>query len=131
MLDALQHMLGMGDKPVETAQTMATEGANFLSDVRNGTAVDTELNQGQLGHQVGDGLVSAKSGLSDWAYKAIGPVMQSIMASAMRPQQRAPLGGSGHGVSANAGSDGQVVSEITKMAGGDPLQGLSGFKNLL
>ncbi|XUA17746.1 hypothetical protein ACQVA2_13790 [Citrobacter sp. OP27] len=79
------------------------------------------------------GALNSSPFLPEWATQALGPLMKSITGVAMRPhaQMRAPMGGGGHGVNANAAANGQVVNEVTQMAGGDPLQGITGFKNLL
>lgn len=74
--------------------------------------------------------------LPGWATQALQPMMKSMMGAAMRPSGlggagNTPMAPSGHGVSVNATSNGQVVSELGKAAGGDPLNGLTGFKNLL
>ncbi|WP_109240302.1 hypothetical protein [Klebsiella michiganensis] len=120
-INSMESMLGMGDKPVQ----IAADDPGLIAGLDTTDIADIDAQDPGIDNS------AAKHGLSDWAYKALGPVMQQIMAMATKPQQRAPLGGSGHGVSANTASNGEAVSEITKMAGGDPLQGLSGFKNLL
>lgn len=74
--------------------------------------------------------------LPSWAGDALGPLMKSITGAALRPGvggagAGAPMAPSGHGVNVNAASDGQVIGELGKAVSGDPLNGLSGFKNLL
>lgn len=128
--DAAMEFMGMGDTAAEAGQVVG--GAAKVSASDPGLSIGLSADD-IAGIDGAAGVGSSAWGLSDWASEALKPVMATIMQSAMRPhpQQRAPLASSGHGVQASAGSNGSVINEIEGMAGGDPLQGLSGFKNLL
>lgn len=130
-LDAAMEFMGAGDTAAEAKQVVGSAASVSATDP--GIALGLGADDIAGIDAAVPGVGSSAWGLSDWASEALQPVMTTIMQSAMRPhpQQRAPLGGSGHGVQANTGSYGQVLSEVGKAAGGDPLQGLSGFKNLL
>lgn len=125
-LDAVEEFMGMGDT-VKDASTVvggaARETDGLIDSLASGSKTASEVASGD----------SVFGGLKDWTTQALSKQMPGILAAAMKPkfQQRAPLGGSGHGVQASAGSNGSVINEIEGLAGGDPLQGLSGFKNLL
>lgn len=143
-LDAVENFFGMGGgnggaseiiaKPVDgivnaipsVADMVAGTGA-AVSNLPVG--VDASLPTAAMEKPSTDGVGL----LSDWAVKAIGPVMQSIAGAAMRPhrQNSAPMAAGGHSINANTGGYDQLIKGIGKAAGGDPLQGLSGFKNLL
>lgn len=130
-MDAAMEFMGMGDTAAEAKQVVGSAAKVSATDPGLSIGLSPEDIAGI--DAAAPGVGSSAWGLSDWASEALQPVMATIMQSAMRPhaQQRAPLGGSGHGVQASAGSNGSVINEIESMAGGDPLQGLTGFKNLL
>ncbi|TKV08259.1 hypothetical protein FDX19_15590 [Citrobacter sp. wls619] len=110
--------LGMGDSAADVAKV----ADSTIDQLASGVSATSMAG--------GD---SVFGGLKDWTMQALSKQMPGILKAAMTPkyQQRAPLGGSGHGVQASAGSNGSVINEVEGLAGGDPLQGLSGFKNLL
>ncbi|WP_260863378.1 hypothetical protein [Citrobacter sp. Marseille-Q6884] len=130
-MDAAMEFMGMGDTAAEAKQVVG--GAAKVSTADPGLSVGLSADDIAGIDSAAAGVGSSAWGLSDWAGEALKPVMATIMQSAMRPhvQQRAPMGSSGHGVQASASSNGAVINEIEGMAGGDPLQGLTGFKNLL
>lgn len=127
-MDSLEGLFGMGSANVNgTVNPIPSR-----SDMMQGAGA--AISSAPVGRSAGDSTAAGTSSfLSDWATKAIGPVMQSIAGAAMRPhrQTSAPLGGGAHGVNVNTGSYDQVIKGIGNAAGGDPLHGLSGFKNLL
>lgn len=67
-----------------------------------------------------------------WLGKVLGPAMQSIMGTAMKPKStmRAPLGGGGHGVNASGGTAAKVPDTIMKLASDDPLSNIQQFSRL-
>ncbi len=70
---------------------------------------------------------------SSWIGDALAPAMSGILKASLMPtggNQHATQAMSGHGVSANAATVNQGAQMITKMAGGDPLQGLQSWSNL-
>ncbi|ECJ3939294.1 hypothetical protein YT28_20435 [Salmonella enterica subsp. salamae] len=134
-LDSVENFLGMGDTVSEAAAMVTPDASKVAS---NDLAIQRGADQDEIAQIDADspGRVVVKSSplLPDWATKAVGPIMNTIAAAALKPNlQRAPLmsSGGGHGVSASAGSNGQVINQVEGLAGGDPLQGLTGFKNLL
>lgn len=66
-----------------------------------------------------------------WLSKVLGPAMQQIMGTALKPNTaRAPLGG-GHGVNASGGTAAKVPDTIMKMATLDePLSNIQSFARL-
>lgn len=128
LLQEAETFMGFGD----TAQDVATMGADFLKDTATGSGVDTALNQGLEGHRAGD-VMPGSSLLPDWATKALGPIMQGLMGAALTPKRTptAPLGGAGHGITANTSGYDSLLKQASHLGENDPLQGLTGFKNLL
>lgn len=125
MLDAIEGIFSTGD-----SVGPGIESLDSVSDALSNVGTVETVNGVAA---AATGTIAPSSMFPDWAMSAITPVMQTIAGAALRPHARdtAPIGGSGHGVSANAGSNGQVIGQVESLAGGDPLQGLSGFKNLL
>lgn len=69
---------------------------------------------------------------SSFIGKALEKVMPAIFNAAARPQRQpqAPLGGSGHGVSANTQSLSEPFKEINQMTSTNPLGDLSKWEHL-
>lgn len=128
LLEAAESFLGAGD----SAEDITAMGNDFLRDTAAGTGVDTALNQGMEGHRVGDGIAGS-SLFSGWAGKALEPIMKGLVGAALTPHRTptAPLGGGGHGVTANTSGYDGLLKGAEKMGTNDPLKGLTGFKNLL
>ncbi|WP_333498548.1 hypothetical protein [Kluyvera sp. CHPC 1.2972] len=131
ILDSAEAFLGVGDSVGQVAHS-ASEVNSALGSIADGTSLDTAINQGMEGHRAGDAMPGS-SLLPEWATKALGPIMQGVMGAALAPKRNpvAPLGGSGHGVSANTSGYTSLLNDATKLGNNDPLQGLTSFKNLL
>lgn len=73
------------------------------------------------------------AGLKGWVGKSLDKIMPALMARALMPTRTptAPLGGSGHGINANTSGYDSLLKQASHLGENDPLQGLSGFKNLL
>lgn len=69
---------------------------------------------------------------SSFIGKALEKVMPAIFNAAARPQRQmqAPLGGSGHGVSASTSSLSEPFKEINQMTSANPLGDLSEWEHL-
>ncbi|EIP3951813.1 hypothetical protein LSB85_003680 [Salmonella enterica] len=139
-MDAAMDFMGMGDTAVDAKHVVGAAANGIVNPIPSvesmvsgtGDAVGN-LAVGVNAAAPGIASSSGLGGLKGWALDALGKSMPKLLESALapKPQPRAPLGGSGHGVQASTSSYGQVVNEIEGMAGGDPLNGLTGFKNLL
>lgn len=79
---------------------------------------------------IGEAGALNRGGDDEWLNKILGPAMQSIMGTAMKPKPRAPMGG-GHGVNASGGTAAKVPDTIMKMATLDePLANIQSFSRL-
>ncbi|MBF4180588.1 hypothetical protein [Lelliottia nimipressuralis] len=125
------NFIGMGDSSGAAAAKAATSSDSLMNSLASGNSA-SDIAADDAGTAALNNS-SSFAGLKDWTMKGLNKVMPDIMKSAMapKPHQYAPLGGSGHGIQTNASSSGQVINELGKAVGGDPLQGLAGFKNLL
>ncbi|EDZ3575084.1 hypothetical protein GVT67_11790 [Salmonella enterica] len=127
-LDSAESFLGMGDTPSDVKQVVAPE----LSGIGE---VDTAYGIAPASEASGLGKSAPGSQfLPDWAGKALEPIMQGIMGAALHPNiGRAPAlpAAAGHGVTANTSGYDSLLKQASHLGENDPLQGLSGFKNLL
>ncbi|ECA8969611.1 hypothetical protein ETB55_04420 [Salmonella enterica subsp. enterica serovar Omuna] len=132
MIDEIEGILGAGDSAADAGSVVngVVNAIPSVSEMVGG--VGAAVSEEPVGISAGSSLPGA-SYFNDWSGKSLEPIMKRLAVASLMPKRAvtAPLGGSGHGVSANASSNGQVIGQVESLAGGDPLQGLSGFKNLL
>ncbi|EBU7764578.1 hypothetical protein DK750_06920 [Salmonella enterica subsp. enterica serovar Rovaniemi] len=140
--EAIESFFGMGDTIDDAKQVVGSAvsvGNGIVNPIPSAASMVSGTEDAVGSQPVGINAPVASSGVpgkshfKKWSGDALEPIMGRLAVAALIPKRNptAPLGGSGHGVSANASSNGQVIGQVEGLAGGDPLQGLSGFKNLL
>ncbi|EEC0942654.1 hypothetical protein UJ11_003574 [Salmonella enterica subsp. enterica] len=132
LLQSFETFMGFGDT--------AGQAGEVVNGVVNAIPSVEEMQRG-VGAAVSNEPVGVSAGASvpgashqkPWAGKALEPIMAKLVAASLITKRTptAPIGGAGHGVQVNTSGYDSIMKGTEKIGNNDPLQGLSGFKNLL